>query len=87
MSSGCVGVGVEKAADRGIIIPALQVVQTGLGIKVIAAVADGVDAGHRAAGAEQLAPGVVAVVRDLRPANSSSFPSQYSDTSLFPCHT
>ena len=59
---------INEPADLRIVVTGHEVVEPGLGIKVIAAVADGVDAGHGAAGAEQLAPGVVAVVRNYRPA-------------------
>ena len=47
-------------------------IESRLGVEVVTAVADGVDTRHGAAGAEQFAPSVVAVVRNYRPAGSDN---------------
>ena len=68
MSGGGEAVRVEEAAQLRIVIPALEVIQSRLGVVVVAAVADGVGGGQGAGGAEDLAPGVVAVLRRRVPA-------------------
>lgn len=74
-SGGGKGVGVEEAADGGVIVAGLEVVEAGFGIVVVATIADGVQEG-RAGGVDddaairvcyigQLAPDVVLVGRNL----------------------
>ena len=58
---------IDPPTNLRIVITAGYIIEPGFGVEVVATVADGVDARHRAAGAEKLAPGVVAVVRNLRP--------------------
>ena len=65
--SGCgVGIRVDKPADCGVIVPALQVVQPGFGVVDITAVAQRVDlskgGGHASGGGQQSSPGVVGVL-------------------------
>mgnify|MGYP006980316879 CR=1 FL=1 len=68
-------VGVQKPTDNGIVIPALEVIETGIGIVEIAAVAEGVDvrdmggvSGNVHTGpvedGEDIPPGVVEILRD-----------------------
>ena len=69
---------INKPPDLGIIIPALQVIEPGLGVVVVAAVAQGVQIGDMRCGrdrgaarichGEELAPGVVGVIRHDRAA-------------------
>ena len=73
---GCIfwQVGVDEPADHGVIVPALQIVEAGFDVLVVAAVAQGVDACEGAVVVRDLAagvyrgggfaPGVVAVGRD-----------------------
>ena len=61
LSCGCVFVRIDEAADQGIVIAALEVIEAGFGIVVIAAIAQGVDCGHGAGGGIYLAVGVVGI--------------------------
>ena len=61
----CEAIGVNEAADCRVIIAALEVVEARIGIAVIAAVAEEVDVCQGAGGGEDIAPGVVGVLRDL----------------------
>ena len=61
LSSGCVFVRIDEAADQGVIIAGLEVIEAGFGIVVIAAIAQGVDCGHGAGGGIYLAVGVVGI--------------------------
>ena len=66
---------VQKPTDNGIVIPALEVIETGIGIVEIAAVAEGVDVGNVGGvgrdvhtgpveDGEDIPPGVVEILRD-----------------------
>ena len=63
---------VDKAADSGVIIPALEIVQSRLRIVDIPAVAEGVEfaqrVGHGAGGGQRIAPRVIGISNHLRAA-------------------
>ena len=61
LSCGCVFVRIDEAADQGIVIAALEVIEAGFGIVIVAAIAEGVDCGHGAGGGIYLAVGVVGI--------------------------
>ena len=65
MAGGGVGVGVEEAAQLGVVVAGLEVVQTGVDVIIIRSVAQGVirsqGACQGAGGAEHLAVGTVGV--------------------------
>ena len=48
----------------GVVISALEIVEAGFGVVVIAPVAQGIDAGHCAGAGEQITPCVVGVLRN-----------------------
>ena len=59
----CAGkcVRVDEPAYLGVIVPALEVVESHLLVEIVPPVADRVDVGHGTGGTEHLAPGVVGV--------------------------
>ena len=59
------GVGAHKPADGGVIIAALEVIESRFGIVVIAAVAEGIDRCEVAGLGEDIAPGIVGVGSDF----------------------
>ena len=65
MAGGGEGVGVEEAAQGGVIISALEVIKFGLGVVDIATVAQGVmgtEVGSHGSGdAQNIAPGIIDV--------------------------
>ncbi len=65
----CVSVRIDKPADSGVIIAALEVVQAGFGVVDIAPVAQGIvhteGGGHTAGGAQEPAPGVVGIAHNF----------------------
>ena len=68
LSSGCVFVRIDEAADQGIVIAGLEVIEAGFGIVIVAAIAQGVDCGHGTGGGIYLAIGVVGIGRHSRAA-------------------
>ena len=56
-----IAVGINEPAELGVVVTGFEVVEAGVGIEVVAPVAEGVDVGHVAGGGEDLAPGVVGV--------------------------
>ena len=61
LSSGCVFVRIDEAADQGIVIAGLEVIETGFGIVIVAAIAQGIDCGHGAGGGIYLTIGVIGI--------------------------
>ena len=65
MASNSIGIGVDEAADSGIIISALEVVESCLGVVDIATVAEGVQGaegcGQSAGCGDRITPGVVGI--------------------------
>ena len=72
MAGRCESVGVEEAADFGIVVSALQVIEAGFGVVDIAAVAQGVmgtEGGSKVTGGgKRPAPGIVGVADHCRAA-------------------
>ena len=73
MSGRNIPIRINEPTNLRIVIAAGYIIEPRLGVEVVTTVADGVDARHGAAGAEQLAPGVVAVVGNYRPAGGEDF--------------
>ena len=61
MAGGGVGVGVDEAADGGVVVAGLEVVKAGFLVIVVAAVAEGVHLCQGAGSGKDLAVGVVGV--------------------------
>ena len=64
LAGGGEDVGIDKAADLGVVISRLQIVEPGFRIEVIAAVAEGVHVSKRAGLAQNIAPGIVRIACD-----------------------
>ena len=62
LAGAAVGVGVEEALDDWVVISALQIVEPGFGIAVVAPVAQRIDVCDGAGLGEHIAPGVVAIL-------------------------
>ena len=70
LARAAIAVGVQESPDDGVIISALQVIEAGFGIAVVATVAQGVEVGDGqvaelgAGDVQEVAPGVVGVFCD-----------------------
>ena len=60
----CVAIGIYEAADLGIVVARLEVVETRLGVVIIPTVAERVNVRQRSAAAYYLAPGIVGIACD-----------------------
>ena len=58
------GIRIDESADGGIVVTALEVVEPGFSVVVVATVADGINSSHGAAGINHIAPGIVAILRN-----------------------
>ena len=65
MPCACEVIGIDEAADFGVVIPGLQVVKATLGIKIVPSIAQGISRGHGAGAGNQVAVGIVAVLGDV----------------------
>ena len=65
LACACEVIGIDEAGDFRIVIPGLQVVKAGLGIKIVPSVAEGIVCGHGAGAGNQIAVRVVAVLGDV----------------------
>ena len=69
MSCGDESIRIEKSADLGVVVAALEVVESCLGVVDIAPVAEGVvgsqGAGHGTGGAEAVAPGILGILYSI----------------------
>ena len=69
LAGGSEGIAVQESPDDGVIISALQVIETGFGIAVVTSVAQGVEVGDGqvaklcAGDTQDVAPGVVGILR------------------------
>ena len=61
LAGGSEGVGIEESANRRVVISALEVIEPGLGIVVIAAVTEGVDGSQAAGLGQNVAPAVISI--------------------------
>ena len=61
MAGGGEDVGIDKAADLGVVIARLQIVEPGFRIEVIAAVAEGVHVSKCAGLGDDVTPSIVSI--------------------------
>ena len=71
-------VGVDEAVGYGVIISALEIIEAGFGVVVVAPVAEGIDLCHGAGGVGELTPGVVGVAGN----QGSAFVEQTKNVTL-----
>ena len=64
MPCACKLIRIDETADAGIVVTALQVVEPGFSVVVLATVANGIDSSHGAVGINHIAPGIVAILCD-----------------------
>ena len=62
LAGACIGICVEEALDDWVVISGLQVIEAGLRVVVVPAIAQGVDVREAAGGGEDVAPGVVGIL-------------------------
>ena len=63
LSCAFVAVSVDEPMVCGVVVAALEVIEAGFGVVVVAAIAEGVDACHGAGGCQDFAPGVIGIGR------------------------
>ena len=59
LTGGSIAIGIDESADLGIVVAAVEVVEAGFGIVVVATVTDGVDLGNGTGGGQDFAVRVI----------------------------
>ena len=65
MTCARIAVGIDKPAGVGVIVAALEIVEPGLGVVVVAAIPQGINLRHGAGSGQDFAVGIVGICRYL----------------------